>query len=102
MKMLGSMKQNIGNRSVCELYRTLGLRPSQLPFLGVLRLILKVRQDSLTKLFFVDPTTNCSKLDFHFKEGPEVEFVEVKTNKYLSDLADLTRKRQCLIQPYRD
>lgn len=25
----------------------------------------------------------------------------MKTNKYFSDLADLTEKRQCLIRPYR-
>lgn len=38
--MLGSVKQNIGNRSVCELCSTPGSRAAQLPFFGVLGLTL--------------------------------------------------------------
>lgn len=102
-EMLGSVKQNIGNRSVCELYRTPGLRAAQLPFFGVLGLtLLKWKLGKThTQKSFLWIHHNCLKLDFHLKEGLETEVEEVKTNKYFSDLADLTEKRQCLIRPYR-
>lgn len=57
---------------------------------------MKIREDSLRSLF-CGSSHSCSKLDFHLEEGLETQVVEVKTNKYLSDLADLTEKRQCLI-----
>lgn len=58
-EMLGSTKQNIGNRSVCEIYRTLGLRASSLPFLGILGLTLLKWKLGKTRseVFFVDPAT---------------------------------------------